>query len=85
MENAPRQPNRSAGGPWFLKRFYVDGHEYNVVAIMTCATDSMQYITLRSPLPKVDVTIEQHSVRLEGYGDSTAKPAIVKNVKFPPG
>ena len=23
------------GDPWFLKRFYVDGHEYNVVAIKT--------------------------------------------------
>ncbi len=68
MESTPNVANRSVGGPWFLKRFYVDGHEYNVVAIMTCAANAMQYITLRSPLPKVDVTIEQHSVRLEGYG-----------------
>ena len=67
MENAPSQPNRSAGGPWFLKRMYVDGHEYNVVAIMSCDTDEFQYITLRAPLPKVPVTIEQHSVRLEPY------------------
>jgi len=68
MEAAPNVPNRSSGGPWFLKRMYVDGHEYNVVAIQTCSPDEIQYLTLRAPLPKVDVTIEQHSVRLQGYG-----------------
>ncbi len=67
MESAPNVTNRSPGGPWFLKRFYVDGHEYNIVALMTCDPDSLQYISVRQPLPKVDVTIEQHSVRLEGY------------------
>jgi len=68
METAPFAANRSPGGPWFLKRLYVDGHQYNVVAIMTCDADALQYITLRSPQPKVPVTIEQHSVRLQGYG-----------------
>jgi hypothetical protein len=48
--------------PWFLKRFYVDGHEYNVVGIGTCAGGAFQSITLRAPIPKVPVTIEQHSV-----------------------
>ena len=67
MESAPNVTNRSPGGPWFLKRFYVDGHEYNIVALMTCDEDSLQYISVRQPLPKVDVTIEQHSVRLQGY------------------
>jgi len=67
MEDAPNAQNLSAGGPWFLKRFYVDGHEFNTVAVMTCDTDEFQYITLRAPLPKVDTIIEQHSVRLEGY------------------
>ncbi|MEO8083195.1 MAG: SdrD B-like domain-containing protein [Ardenticatenales bacterium] len=74
MESTPNVANRSAGGPWFLKRFYVDGHEYNVVAIMTCGTDSLQYITLRAPVPKVAVTIEQHSVRLQAYGPNRALP-----------
>ncbi len=35
MEYAPNQQDRCPGDPWFLKRFYVDGHEYNVVAIKT--------------------------------------------------
>ncbi|MFN2250455.1 MAG: proprotein convertase P-domain-containing protein, partial [Anaerolineae bacterium] len=68
MEDGPHTPNREPGGPWFLKRFYVDGHEYNVVAIYACGTHEIQYITLRAPLPKVAVTIEQHSVRLQPYG-----------------
>jgi uncharacterized repeat protein (TIGR01451 family) len=67
MESTPHNVNLSPGAPWFLKRFYVDGHEYNTVAINTCGVSSLQYITLRSPAPKVDVTIEQHSVRLERY------------------
>jgi len=76
MESAPRVTNRSPGGPWFLKRFYVDGHEFNTVAILTCSTDALQYITLRAPLPKVPVTIEQHSVQLQPYGpiDSLVLP-----------
>jgi hypothetical protein len=67
MENGPNQTNRRAGGPSFLKRLYVDGHEYNVVAIYTCSPRELQYLTLRAPLPKVPVTIEQHSVRLQPY------------------
>ncbi|MCE7938667.1 MAG: hypothetical protein DYG90_08820, partial [Chloroflexi bacterium CFX6] len=67
MESAPGVANRTAGGPWFLKRLYVDGHEYNVVAIQACGRSAFQYLTLRMPLPKVAVTIEQHSVRLQPY------------------
>ena len=74
MERIANVANRSAGGPWFLKRLYVDGHEYNVVAIMTCGANAMQYITLRAPVPKVPVTIEQHSVRLQAYGPNRALP-----------
>ncbi len=70
MEAAPNQANLSPGGPWFLKRFYVDGHEYNIVAIHTCDTGGLQYITVRAPLPKVPVTIEQHSVRLQPYAEN---------------
>ncbi|MBC7262084.1 MAG: hypothetical protein H5T63_08725, partial [Chloroflexi bacterium] len=35
MEDSLGQPDLRPGDPWFLKRFYVDGHEYNVVAIKT--------------------------------------------------
>ena len=54
----------------FLKRFYVDGHEYNVVAIGTEGSEGFRFITLRTPVPTLEelVTIDQHSVRLQGYG-----------------
>jgi hypothetical protein len=89
MEDVAGSPDDRPGDPWFLKRFYVDGHEYNAVAIRTSGsggtfTDancdlrdgpplsqsdrtSFQSITVRTPVPKVDVTIEQHSVQLEAY------------------
>jgi len=67
MESAPNATNLSPGGPWFLKRFYVDGVQYNTVALMTCGSEGLQYITLRAPLPKVPVTIEQHSVSLQQF------------------
>ena len=68
MEQAPNVPDLQPGDPWFLKRCYVDGHEYNVVAIGTVGTNNFAYITIRTPVPKVPVTIAQHSVRLQGYG-----------------
>ncbi|MGQ9585729.1 MAG: hypothetical protein ACUVXG_10050 [Anaerolineae bacterium] len=67
MEQAPNSPDIQAGDPWFLKRFYVDGHEYNVVALGTVGNNNFSYITIRTPVPKVPVTINQHSVRLQGY------------------
>ena len=75
MDNTP-------GDPWYLKRFYVDGHEYNVVAIMTVKEEIRQaggwanskeecyefkYITIRTQIPKVPVIIQQHSVRKQEY------------------
>jgi hypothetical protein len=77
--------NSPAGGPDFspvdpsyLKRFIVDGHEYNVVAIGTspsrCASDGcvgapgLTYITLRTPLPFAETTKNEASVVLQGYG-----------------
>ncbi len=95
MEDGAYQLDLRPGDPWFLKRFYVDGHEYNVVAIKTrngtastyptdCDLDDdnngfvdylpsldpteFQFITIRTPVPKVPVRIEQHSVNLQGYG-----------------
>ncbi|MCE7938748.1 MAG: hypothetical protein DYG90_09255, partial [Chloroflexi bacterium CFX6] len=82
MEAAPGQANLTAGGPWFLKRFYVDGHEYNTVAIGTCPTGDFQFITLRTPLPKVPVVIEQHSVQLQGY--AIVNPANLPSLPLPP-
>ena len=67
MEDAPGSLDDRPGDPWFLKRFYVDGHEYNVVAIKTRGRNEFKFITIRTPIPKVPVTIEQHSVRLQDY------------------
>jgi PKD repeat protein len=99
MEDGRYREDRRPGDPWFLKRFYVDGHEYNVVAIMTrnggtwgwtgqgdsdlddnndgfldvdpygyLPDDTeFQFITIRTPIPKVPVTINQHSVVLQHY------------------
>lgn len=100
MESAPGVEDvltdraRGLGDPWFLKRFYVDGHEYNVTAIYTrngtplpnpitncritgtASNDptEFQFITIRTPVPKVDVVIEQHSVRLQSYPLRSAEP-----------
>jgi uncharacterized repeat protein (TIGR01451 family) len=67
MQRGPSSSNLLPGTPYWLKRFYVDGHEYNTVAIYGCDSTRIQYITLRAPLPKVPVTIEAHSVRLQDY------------------
>jgi PKD repeat protein len=102
MENGMYTEDKRPGDPWFLKRFYVDGHEYNVVALMTRnggawgagafgpyadldadndgfidpAYDpytllpdntQFQFITIRTPIPKVPVRIGQHSVVLQHY------------------
>jgi len=39
MEDGPFEQDLRHGDPWWLKRFYVDGHEYNVVAIETVGRD----------------------------------------------
>ncbi len=67
MEYVPGSMDDRPGDPWFLKRFYVDGHEYNVVAIKTRGNNEFQFITIRTPIPKVPVNIEQHSVELQDY------------------
>lgn len=52
-----------------LKRFYVDGHSYSVVAIGAHGRAGFQFLTLRTPLPALNVPVEvpQHSVRLQNY------------------
>ena len=62
--------NDGPGTPWYMKRFYVDGHEYNVVAVKTVGSgDSAEFkfITIRTPVPKEDFRIFQHSQDLEYY------------------
>ncbi len=94
-------PDAGGPDPWYLKRFYVDGHEYNVVALMTQTADvppapvsvvacpdplaapqddsEFAYITLRTPVPKVPVIIEQHSVELQAYQVVTGTDATQLN------
>jgi|GEM_PF-4636878 len=70
MQNAPYTPDLTSGDPWFLKRAYVDGHEYNVVALLTLGSGEeacLTSITLRTPLPKVGVEVLEHSLELEDY------------------
>ncbi|NOZ50985.1 MAG: hypothetical protein GXP37_13225 [Chloroflexi bacterium] len=67
MVSAPGVIDRQAGDPWFLKRFYVDGHQYDVVAIGSNGPEQFGFITLRTPLPKSEIAIDLHSVRLQSY------------------
>ncbi len=76
MQAAAGQSNLVPGGPYFLKRFYVDGHAYNVAAIYACNPSSFQYLTLRAPLPKVPVILETHSVRLQEHALRQALPLL---------
>ncbi|NLE75909.1 MAG: hypothetical protein GX605_04055, partial [Chloroflexi bacterium] len=62
------------GDPWYLKRFFVDGHEYNVVALHTVPGDpaapypyEFSYITIRTPVPKQTFVNTQDSQVLQGY------------------
>ena len=60
------------GGPWYLKRFFVDGHEYNVTALLTGPTTGgnnlFKSITLRTPSPKrCDFVNYEDSLVLQGY------------------
>jgi hypothetical protein len=80
MERAVGAPDAVIPDPWWLKRFYVDGHEYNVVAIYSDPEDAekFKFITIRTPIPKEGedldpvVLIEQHSVRLQPYEENRA-------------
>nr|MBC7245852.1 carboxypeptidase regulatory-like domain-containing protein [Chloroflexota bacterium] len=76
MDNARGGHDLQPGDPWYLKRFFVDGHEYNVVAIYTARarqtnpgdeTYEFKYITIRTPVPKVNFVNYEDSQKLEGY------------------
>ena len=76
IDNNAMGHDLTAGDPWYLKRFFVDGHEYNVVAIRAEYYDDalanedpteFKYITIRTPVPKVNFVNAQDSQKLEGY------------------
>jgi hypothetical protein len=76
MDDGAGHHDNLAGDPWYLKRFFVDGHEYNVVAIKTAPNETpgtgedyeFKYITIRTPVPKPDDFINyQDSLVLQGY------------------
>ncbi|MSP13623.1 MAG: hypothetical protein EXR62_11795 [Chloroflexi bacterium] len=71
--NSGVHDNYSPGAPWYLKRFFVDGHEYNVVALKVVQTSRVddpfdfKYITIRTPVPKVPFRNTVESYQLQGY------------------
>lgn len=77
IDNGQGGHNLTPGNPWYLKRFFVDGHEYNVVALRVVPSDTQtaqaepfefKYITLRTPVPKPDTFVNyQDSIALQGY------------------
>jgi hypothetical protein len=98
MDESDDQLDMTPGDPWYMKRFYVDGHEYDVVAIKTIAeADRMaggwnnskeerfefKYITIRTQIPKVPVVIEQHSTRKQEYIPCAPDPAYNISVMPP--
>jgi hypothetical protein len=77
MDDGVGHHDMTPGDPWYLKRFFVDGHEYNVVAIKTVPADSpgedfeFKYITIRTPVPKVNFVNNEDSIKLQGYHEGT--------------
>jgi len=76
MDDGAGNHDELPGDPWYLKRFFVDGHEYNVVAVYTePAVDpppgdedyEFKYITIRTPVPKENFVNTEDSQKLEGY------------------
>ncbi len=76
MDDGSGNHDELPGDPWYLKRFFVDGHEYNVVAVYTERTADpspgdepyeFKYITIRTPVPKENFVNTEDSQKLEGY------------------
>ena len=63
------------GDPGYLKRWFVDGHEYDVVAVRAYPMAGViqddkygfAYITIRTPVPLVDFASAHESQALQGY------------------
>jgi len=81
IDNNAMRHDLEPGDPWYLKRFFVDGHEYNVVAIRTHTGDKedfgFKYITIRTPVPKQNFVNAEDSQKLEGYPPGAAQPISV--------
>jgi hypothetical protein len=86
------------GDPWYLKRFFVDGHEYNVVAVHVVPATvvnpgderyEFKYITIRTPVPKENFINYEDSQKLEGYyrgtvwGVDTSVISLMPPFNFP--
>lgn len=76
IDNGSGGHDLKPGDPWYLKRFFVDGHEYNVVALHIVPATyrnpgdelyEFKYITIRTPVPKVDFVNYEDSIKLEVY------------------
>lgn len=76
IDNGAGGHDLQPGDPWYLKRFFVDGHEYNVVAIraeyqgdaaINQDSTEFKYITIRTPVPKVNFVNQEDSQLLQGY------------------
>ncbi len=76
MYDGNNNPNTAAPTPWYLKRFYVDGHEYNVTALITAPVAGgdigFKAITIRTPVPKEGDRVNSPlSQVLQGYLQGT--------------
>ena len=72
VDNGAGVHSYATGLPWYLKRFFVDGHEYNVTAVLTepgtGGASRFKAITIQTPAPKpCDFVNHEDSIVLQGY------------------
>ncbi len=72
IDNGAATHSFAPGLPWYLKRFFVDGHEYNVTAVLTppgpAGAGRFKAITIQTPAPKpCDFVNYEDSIVLQGY------------------
>ncbi|MCW5849825.1 MAG: hypothetical protein KIT87_07055 [Anaerolineae bacterium] len=72
IDNGAAVHSFAPGLPWYLKRFFVDGHEYNVTAVLTPpgpgGAGRFKAITIQTPAPKpCDFVNYEDSIVLQGY------------------
>jgi len=82
IDDGKGQHDIQAGDPWYLKRFFVDGHEYNVVAIKTEPLKGggfgFKYITIRTPISVMPPFDLYHTIAIDVLSSqppSTTTPA----------
>ncbi len=82
IDNGQGGHDLTPGDPWYLKRFFVDGHEYNVVAVHVVRPGvgpndepyEFKYITIRTPVPKLQPFVN--------YEDSQVLEAYYRGIKM---